>query len=551
MIRRGISLLAVVSAVLPLVIAADPEFDILIAGARIVDGSGNPWFRADLGIKDGVIREVGYLASGRTARRRIDADGLVAAPGFIDMMGATSLPLLLDPVSGQSKLRQGITTMMAGEGGSEAPQTERTLKLELLPPNVRWSTLAEYVKLLEQKGIGLNVVHNVGAAQVRRVVIGEEDRPPRGSELASMMEHVGRAAMEGAAGLSTALIYPPGTYASKQELVALARATAAYGGFYSTHMRNESAGLLDAIREALAIGAEAGVPLHIYHLKAAGEENWPLMAKAIGLIAEARAKGQDVTADIYPYIRNGLGLGSFIHPARYAKGAAALGAQLDDAKIRADIRREIETRADWENWYRHVGRNWDNVLVAQTPRKEDKRFEGKSVAEIAKLRGTDDWTTFFDLVRQGNPSVNPKSMNEEQKHLALKTEFVSFCTDAPPMNPATATGAHPRAFGSFPRILAKYVREERVITLEAAIRKMTSLPANRLQLYDRGRIAPGMAADVVLFDPERVRDTATFEKPLSYPEGLPYVIVNGKLAVDGSKDSGERAGRVLRGKARL
>jgi N-acyl-D-aspartate/D-glutamate deacylase len=529
MLRLGFALLAAATL-------AGQEFDILIAGARIVDGSGNPWYYADLGIKDGVIREVGYLAAGRAAKRRIEATGLVAAPGFIDMMGATSLPLLLDPVSAQSKLRQGITTMMAGEGNSEAPQRDRTL--------------AQYVKLLETAGIGLNVVHNVGAAQVRRLVIGEEDRPPTARELAAMMEHVGRASMEGAVGLSTALIYPPGTFASRQELVALARATAPYGGFYSTHMRNESAGVLEAIREAIAIGAEAGVPVHIYHLKAAGEENWPLMARAIALIAEARSKGQDVTADIYPYIRNGLGLGSFIHPARYAKGAAALRAQLADPKIREEIRREIETRTGWENWYRHVGSNWDNVLVAQTPRPEDKRFEGKSVAEIAKLRGTDVWDTFFDFVRQGDPSVNPKSMNEEQKHLALRAEFVSFCTDAPPTNPASATGAHPRAFGSFPRILAKYVREERVISLEAAIRKMTSLPANRLQLYDRGRIAPGMAADVVLFDPERVRDTATFEKPLSYPEGLPYVIVNGRLAVDGSKDSGERAGRVLRSKPR-
>jgi N-acyl-D-aspartate/D-glutamate deacylase len=377
------------------------------------------------------------------------------------------------------------------------------------------------------------------------MVIGEEDRPPTASEQQAMNAHVEQAMRDGAVGLSTALIYPPGTYAKKEELIGLAKVAARYGGFYSTHMRNESGQLLEAIAESIEIGERAGLPVHIYHLKAAGEANWPLMEQAIRRIEQARARGLDVTADIYPYIRNGLGLGSFIHPRHYARGAEALRRSLADAGVREALRKEIENDATWENWYQHIGRNWDNVLVAQAARLQDKRFEGKSIAGIAKMRGTGDWTTFFDLAAQGDLSVNPKSMNEAQKHLALRTPFVSLCTDAPPTNPATATGAHPRAFGSFPRVLAKYVREENILPLEEAIRKMTSLPANRLGLFDRGRIAPGMAADLVLFDPERVADRATFAQPLEYPDGIPYVIVNGKVAVDRGQP-GEAAGQVLR-----
>jgi N-acyl-D-aspartate/D-glutamate deacylase len=352
---------------------------------------------------------------------------------------------------------------------------------------------------------------------------------------------------DGAVGVSTALIYPPGVFAKTPELVALARASAPYGGFYSTHMRNESNRLLEAIDESIAIGEQAGVPVHIYHLKAAGEENWPLMEKAIGKINAARARGLDVTADIYPYVRNGIGLGSFIPPRHYARGAAALLDTLGSAQVRAELRREIESTSDWENWYRHVGRKWENVLVAQMPRAEDQALEGKSVAEIAKLQGKDEWTAFFDLVLKG-ASVNPLSMNEEQKRLALRTEWISLCTDSGPASAATASGAHPRAFGSYARVLAKYVREEQVISLEAAVRKMSALAANRLRLFDRGRIAPGMAADLVVFDPAAVRDTATFTKPLAYPEGMPWVIVNGVVAVDGGAWKGTRSGRVLRAK---
>jgi len=512
------------------------EFDFILRGGRIVDGTGNPWYRADVAIKDGRIAAIGNLAQ-RTARRAISLNNQIVAPGFIDMMGASSLPLLNDPASGDSKIRQGITTILAGEGSSPAPRCNADAG--------SWSNYDTYHPLLEKRGLAVNVVHNVGAAQVRRCVIGDKDQVPTPAQLEAMKKLVDEAMRAGAVGLSTALIYPPGTYAKTAELVELNKVVAKYGGFYSTHMRNESSQLLEAIAESIEIGEKAGVPVHIYHLKAAGEDNWPLMAKAVSLIESARRRGLDVTADIYPYIRNGLGIAALIPPHHFAQGSAPFLATLKDPAVRAKLRDEIESTKNWENWYQHVGRNWDNILVASMSAAADKPLEGKSVAQIARIWSKPEWDTFFDLVLKG-ASVNPKSMNEEQKHLAMRTEWISFCTDAPPTNILTATGAHPRAFGSFPRVLAKYVRDEKVISLETAIRKMTSLAANRLQLYDRGRVATGMAADLVIFDANKVQDTATFEKPLSFPEGIDYVFVNGALVVDQSKSTGAKPGRVLR-----
>jgi N-acyl-D-amino-acid deacylase len=524
--------------------ATAQDFDLILENARIVDGMGNPWYRGDLGIHGDRIAAIGDL-HGRSGRR-IPINGKVVSPGFIDMMGATSLPLLTDPPSAQSKLRQGITTMLAGEGNSDAPQTEATMRSSMKQSSYRWSTFAEYFRLLEKQGIGLNLVVNVGAAQIRRIVIGDEDRPPTPAELERMRQAVDQAMRDGAVGVSTALIYPPGTYAKTDELVELCKVAGRYGGFYSTHMRNESSQVLDAIRESLEIGEKAGVPVHIYHLKAAGQENWPLMQQAIDLIASARVKGMDVTADTYPYIRNGLGIEALVHPRHFAHGNAPFLATLNDPAVRAALRREIETTSDWENWYRHVGSNWDNILVSEVQSAPDKKYEGKSVAEIARMRGKDEWNTFFDLVALMSVSVNPKSMNEEQKYLAMRSEFLSFCTDAAPANPETTTGVHPRAFGTFPRILAKYVRDDHIITLEMAIRKMTSLPANTLKLYDRGRIAPGMAADLVVFDPATIQDTATFQSPLKYPRGIDYVIVNGKIVVEKESWTKVMSGQILK-----
>jgi N-acyl-D-aspartate/D-glutamate deacylase len=543
-LRRALTPLALASV---LGGCGSPEFDVVVSGGRVIDGTGSPAYAADVGIRDGRITALGDLV-GRSASRTIAADGRVVTPGFIDMMGGSSYPLLHDPTTAESKLHQGITTMLAGEGGSMAPLDDR-LRAEFEEETgyrPSWATFAEYFAILADTGVALNVVHNVGAAQVRRVVLGDQDVAPSPAQLDSMRALVEGAMRDGAVGLSTALIYPPGIFADTEELVALARGAAVYGGVYFTHMRNESFAVLEAIDEALDIGKEAAIPAHIFHLKAAGRENWPLMERAIRRIADARAAGLDVTADVYPYIRNGIGLGSFVHPRHYAAGDEAFRATLSDPEVRRALRREIETTDDWENWYRHVGFDWDKVLIARVGDEQDADLVGLSIAGAAERRGADVWTLFFDLVQRGGVGVNPESMNEEQKHLALRAPFIAIDTDASPMNPDSVAAAHPRAFGAFPRVLAKYVRAEGVIPLEEAIHKMSALPASILRLADRGRIAEGMAADVLVFDPERVQDRATFTDPLRYAEGIEYVIVNGEPVIDAGRATGARPGRVIR-----
>jgi N-acyl-D-aspartate/D-glutamate deacylase len=525
---------------------APAEHDLLIVNGTLLDGSGSPGRRADVAIANGLIAEVGSLAGAR-AKKVVDAEGKVISPGFIDMMGGSSLPLATDPPSAESKLRQGITTMMAGEGGSLAPQNERTfaeLPQEGLPP--RWTTFDEYFRILEAKGIALNVVHNVGAEQVRRIVLGDEDVAPTASDLEKMKALVEQAMKDGAVGLSTSLIYPPGAYAKTEEIVELAKAAAAHGGVYFSHMRNESGRLLEAIDEALRVGKEAGIPVHIYHLKAAGQENWPLMESALARIREAIGGGMEVTADIYPYIRNGIGLGSFLHPRHYAKGEAPFLATLSDPNVRRDLRKEVEQTSDWENWYRHVGSDWRNVLITEVGPETDPAVVGLSVAEAAEHLGKDVWDAFFDLVAAKGTGVCPQSMDENQKRLAMKEPFVAFDNDSAPTNPKSVKSSHPRAFGAFPRVLAKYVREENVLSLPEAVRKLTSLPASILRLQKRGRIEVDYAADVIIFDPEGVRDTATFAEPLSYSVGIDHVLVNGVPVIEDGRATGSLPGQVLR-----
>lgn len=524
----------------------DP-FDLLIRNARIVDGGGNPWYRGDVGIRGTRIAEVGQLA-GRDAHRVIDAGDRVLTPGFIDLMGQSSLVLVTDPPSAESKLRQGITTYLSGESGSAAPQNDST---QARPPVVegdtlRWRSYPEYFEILDRYGIPLNVVHNVGLAQVRQVVLGEGDIQPTPAQMEEMKILVRRGMEAGAVGVSIALIYPPAVYATTEEIIELARVAAEYGGVYFTHLRNESHAVLEAIAEALRIGEESGAPVHIYHLKAAGQDNWPLMSKAIALVDSARAAGMDVTADVYPYIRNGIGLGSFLHPRHYARGTRAFQETLSDPALRAELRREVENTSDWENWYQHVGMEWDNVLIVSAPSSVDPGVIGLSVTGAADLMGTDPWNAFFDLVQAGRVSVNPKSMNEEQKWQALRAPWMMIDTDASPVNPATTASAHPRALGAFPRVIAKYVREDGVITLEEAVRRMTSLAAHRLGLFDRGLVAPGMAADLLLFDPQELADRADFTDPMQYAVGIDYMTVNGTLVIDDGVLTDARPGRLLK-----
>lgn len=543
--------------------ASPLPFDVLVVNAKVVDGSGNPWFRSDVGIRGDRIVAMGQLAD-REARRTIDAQDRMVTPGFIDMMGQSSFVLVTDPPSAESKLRQGITTYLSGEGGSPAPRnketqttgngnipTDRVYEAGSGPAVVngdtlRWERYSEYFSILERFGIPINVVHNVGLTQVRRVVLGVEDVQPTAEQLERMKELVREGMEDGAVGVSTSLIYPPAVYATTEELVALASVAGEYGGVYFTHMRNESHSVLDAIQEAISIGDRANVPVHIYHLKAAGQRNWPLMTQALSLIDSARTADLDVTADIYPYIRNGIGLNSFLHPRHYARGTAAFLSTLSDPEVRAELRREVETDSEWENWFQHVGMDWDNVLIVEVADGVDPIVINHSVAEAAKLLELDPWDAFFDMVQAGGGSVNPKSMNEEQKWEALRAPFVMIDTDASPVNPATSVSSHPRAFGAFPRVIAKYVREDGVISIEEAVRRMTSLAAHRLGLYDRGTVAPGMVADLVMFDPARLTDVATFGNAMRYSDGVDYLFVNGELVIDDGELTDSRPGRLLK-----
>ncbi len=524
----------------------DGPFDVLITNARVVDGAGNPWFRADVGIRGDRIAAVGAL-SDQPAHRTIDAADRVISPGFVDMMGQSTTVLLTDPPSAESKLRQGITTYLSGEGGSPAPRAAEASPVDVQGTQHQWQTYGEYFALLERYGIPINVVHDVGLTQVRRVVLGDEDVQPTPEQLEEMKSLVRQAMEDGAVGTSTSLIYPPAIYASTDELIELTRVAGEFGGVYFTHMRNESHAVLDAIREAIAVGSGAGVPVHIYHLKAAGQENWPLMAEALALIDSARAEGMDVTADIYPYVRNGIGLGSFLHPRHYAAGTRPFLETLGDPALRAELRREVETTSDWENWYRHVGMNWDNVLIVSAPDAVDAAVINRSITEAAEVLGTDPWNAFFDLVQAGGVSVNPQSMNEEQKWLALEAEYVMIDTDASPVNPESTDSSHPRAFGAFPRVIARYVRQDSVLSLEDAVRRMSSMAAQRLGLHDRGFVTPGMAADLVVFDPEQIRDMAEFgANAMRYAEGVDYLFVNGTLVIDDGELMDVAPGRVLR-----
>lgn len=531
---------------------AEPDaLDLAIVNARIVDGAGNPWFRGSVGLRGGRIVEVRPGAP-LAAPRVIDAADRVVAPGFIDLMGQSTLIYIQDRGAAESRLRQGITTHHHGEGGSHAPLNRRLQPRDLAIDgrNFRWSTYAEYFKILEDFGLPLNVVHNVGAAQVRQLVIGDVNRPPTAAELAEMERHVDQAMRDGAVGLSTSLIYPPGIYASTDELVALARVAARHGGVYFSHIRNESGGLLAAIDEALHIGRAGGLPVHIYHLKAAGRAHWPLVPRAIEKIDAARRAGLDVTADVYPYIRNGLNLGAFLPPWHYDAGRAKFLTALADPALRRRVRAEVEApESNWENWFHHVGRDWDKVLITGAGDFPEKRIAGLSVAQAAKLLNRDVWDFAFDLIqyeRTRGASVAPESMDEGQKHQILRAPWTMIDTDTSPANPAHTASTHPRAFGAFPRVLAKYVREDRVLSLEEAVRRMTSLAANRLGLPDRGRIAPGQAADLVIFDPEKIQDRATFASPLLFAEGVDHLLVNGTPVIEDRRLTGARPGRTLR-----
>jgi N-acyl-D-aspartate/D-glutamate deacylase len=513
-------------------------YDLMLTGGRIVDGTGAPAFRADLAIRDGKIAAIGRLKD-RPARRTVDVSGLVVAPGFIDMMGQTGRPFLSDPAAALNLLTQGITTINAGEGGSDAP---------LGPDQAReqgWATMREFFHRLEQSGMPLNVAQTVGHTQLRRIVIGDTERQATAEELDQMKAMVEEAMQAGAIGLSTSLIYPPAIYASEAEITALAEVAGRHGGRYFTHMRNEGDRLLEAIDEALRIGEKARVPVHIYHLKTAGQANWGKMDLALARIKAARAAGQDVGVDVYPYVNNGLGIRALIHPRNAARGQADLMRRLADPAQRAVMRREMETETGWENWFVHAGRDWSRIVLGNIQHPDFRQYNGQSVQQIAERSGKDPWDVFFTIA-ESDAFLMPQTMSEANKIKAMREEFTSFDTDVGPAG-GSGIASHPRAWGAFPRVFARYVRELGALSLEAAVHRATAVAANEIGAYDRGKLAPGLPADIVVFDPLTIRDRATFAEPALPSEGVRLVIVNGGVVLENGAFTGVKSGKVLRG----
>ncbi|HEY2458446.1 MAG TPA: D-alanyl-D-alanine carboxypeptidase/D-alanyl-D-alanine-endopeptidase [Candidatus Acidoferrum sp.] len=533
------------------------EYDVILKNGKIVDGSGNPWVSGDVGIRGDRIAAIGKL-EGAHAKRVIDATGLVISPGFIDMLGQSELALLIDNRS-LSKLAQGITTEITGEGGSIAPQTELTLAplqpaLDHYKLKVDWTTLDGYFKRLEQVGTPLNIGTYVGAGQIREAVLGDVDRAPTPAEMEKMKGLVAQAMQEGAFGISTALIYPPGHYAKTEELIELAKVAAQYGGIYGTHMRSEGQTEPQAIEEALRIGREAHLPVEIFHLKVSGKTRWGNMPKIVGQIQAARDSGQDVTANMYPYIAGGTALASSLPPWTADGGMEKLLERLHDPATRAKIKAEMASdHPNWENIFFDSG-GGAGVLVSGVENPDLKKFDGKTVAQIAEAQKKSQLDALFDFIigDKGQTGALYFMANENDLMYGLKQPWTSLCLDASEMSldgPLYEPHTHPRAFGAMPRFLGHYVRDQHLLPLEQGIRKMTSLPAQRERLVNRGLLKEGYFADITVFDPATIQDVATYAQPAQVSKGVKYVFVNGQLEFEDGKLTGRTAGRGLRGPA--
>jgi len=537
-------------------------FDVVIVHGKIVDGTGSPWCSGDVGIRNGRIAAIGDLA-GAPARQTIDAHGKVVAPGFIDMLGQSELTILVDPHV-PSKIFQGITTEITGEGNSVAPVNDAMLAADRavyghyrVTPD--WRTLRAYFARLEKQGLGINLATYVGATSIRRIVLGDADVQPTPAQLDQMRTLVRDAMKDGAVGLSTALQYAPAPYAKTEELIALASEASKYGGIYATHMRSEGDGVLESIDEATRIGREAHIPVEIWHLKAAGKSNWGKMPQIVERIDKARAAGVDVSADTYAYTAWFNTFSAFVPPWAHDGGDAQLVERLKDPALRARIRKDMMTSGkdsageEWDNeWLEIPGP--ESILIAVVQNKELLPLQGKRLSEVAALWKEDAIDALCDLLIKDSAftEVAVFGMDEPDVKLALRQPWMSIDNDSSGTSPdglLSQEHPHPRAYGTFPRILRKYVREEKELTLPDAIRKFTALPAERMRLTDRGVLKQGMWADVVVFDPEKITDKATFENPNQFSVGMEYVLVNGVPVIAEGKATGALPGKVLRGPA--
>jgi dihydroorotase/N-acyl-D-amino-acid deacylase len=542
----------------PLSSGVQPPLDVVILNGRVVDGTGSPWYAADVGIRDGRIAAIGRLQDA-AATTRIDARGSIVAPGFIDMLGQSELTVLVEPHL-PSKIFQGITTELTGEGGSVAPLNDAIVKADkvdydhfkLIPD---WRTFAQYFARVEKQGLGINMAHLVGATQVRRMVLGDDDRQPSAADLDRMKGLVREAMEQGAFGVSTSLQYPPAPYAKTEELIALALEASHYGGIYATHMRSEASTVLDALDEAIRIGRDARIPVEIWHVKAAGRRNWGRMKEIVAKIEQARREGVDVTADTYAYTAWFNSFSAFIPPWAHDGGDEKLIARLKDPQTRARIRQDMQSPDDkgWDNEWQEIP-GPEAVLIGAVQAEELKPIQGKTLAEIAALWKSDPIDTICDILIKDHAftSVAVFGMSEPDVALAVAQPWVAFNNDSQGTAPTGLLGQehpHPRAYGTFPRILRKYVREDRLLSLEDAIRKMTSLPAQKLRLADRGVLKAGMWADVVVFDPATIADKATFAQPNQLSEGMAWVLVNGVAVIADGRATNALPGKVLRGPA--
>ena len=540
--------------------ARQEPFDVIIEHGHIIDGTGSPWYSGDVGIRNGHIAAIGDLANA-PARQNIDAQGHVVAPGFIDMLGQSELTILVDPRL-PSKIYQGITTEITGEGGSVAPLNDAMISAdragyEHLHITPDWRTFREYFARLEKQGMGINLAMYVGATSVRRMVLGDAKVDPTPAQLEQMKQLVDAAMQDGAVGVSTSLQYSPAPYAKTEELIALAREASKYGGIYATHMRSEGDAVLESIDEATRIGREAQIPVEIWHLKAAGKANWGKMPQIVERIDKARAAGVDVSANTYAYTAWFNTFSAFVPPWAHDGGDAQLIDRLKDPATRAKIRKDMTSTGkdsageDWDNEWQEVP-GPQAILIAVVQNPELIPLQGKRLSDVAAMWHEDAIDALFDLLIKDKAftEVAVFGMDEPDVVQALKQPWMSVDNDSQGTSPEGLLAGehpHPRAYGTFPRILRKYVREEHVLTLPDAIRKFTALPAQKLRLADRGVLKQGMWADVVVFDPEKITDKATFEDPNQLSVGMDYVLVNGVAVIEREKMTGKLPGKVLRG----
>jgi N-acyl-D-amino-acid deacylase len=542
----------------PLLLAADnaiSAYDLIIEHGRVVDGTGAPWIAADVGIRAGRIAAIGRLDKA-SARKRIDAAGRIVAPGFIDMLGQSELTLLVNPHV-PSKIFQGITTEITGEGQSVAP-VDAAIANESAPRfrhygiTQDWTDLTGYFARVEKQGAGINIGTYVGATTIREMVVGFADRAATSDELSRMQALVAVAMQQGALGVSSALEYAPAPYASTEELIALASTAAQFGGIYATHMRSEQESIMTSIDETIRIGREAHIPVEIWHLKAGGVSNFGLMPEIVAHIERARAAGVDIAADTYAYPAWYNEFSAFIPPWAHDGGNAKLIERLQDPATRARLKTELATVShDWDNEWQSVP-GPEAILITTVLNPKLASLQGRNLAEIAKARGTNPMDTLFDiLIEDGAQTyVAVFGMSEPDVALAAIQPWVSFCNDSEGTSPDGLLGAefpHPRAYGTFPRVLRKYVREERRMSLEDAIRKFTSLPASRVRLNDRGVLKVGLWADIVVFDPEQITDKATFSAPKQLSVGMQWVLVNGVPVIADGVATNALPGQVLHG----